>query len=79
MAYEFLRKLFGTPKEGEQPKAMTADELVAAIEADKGLSLVNLKDGGYVSTEKFNAKETELKGVQAQLTAANEKIGRAHV
>ena len=74
MAYEFLRKLFGTPKEGEQPKAMTADELVAAIEADKGLSLVNLKDGGYVSTEKFNAKETELKGVQAQLTAANETI-----
>ena len=32
MAYEFLRKLFGTPKEGEQPRAMTAEELVAAIE-----------------------------------------------
>jgi hypothetical protein len=74
MAYEFLTKLFGTPKEGEQPKAMTAAELVAAIEADKGLSLVNLKDGGYVSEDKYKAKETELKGVQTQLAAANETI-----
>ena len=74
MAYEFLRKLFGTPKEGEQPRAMTAAELVAAIEADKNLSIVNLKDGGYVSADKYSAKETELKGVQAQLTAANQTI-----
>ena len=74
MAYEFLTKLFGTPKEGEQPRAMTAAELVAAIEADKNLSIVNLKDGGYVSADKYSAKETELKGVQAQLTAANETI-----
>lgn len=75
MAYEFLKKLFGTPAEGEQPKAMTYEELEAAIDADKAnLSLVNLKDGGYVSKDKFDAKETELKGVQAQLTTANDTI-----
>ena len=74
MAYEFLKKLFGTPKEGEQPKAMTYAELEAAIDADKGISVVNLKDGGYVSKDKFDAKDTELKGVQAQLTAANQQI-----
>lgn len=74
MAYEFLKKLFGTPEEGEQPKAMTYEELEAAIDADKGVSLVNLKDGGYVSKDKFDAKDTELKGVQAQLATANETI-----
>lgn len=74
MAYEFLKTLFGTPAEGEQPKAMTYDELEAVINADKGISLVNLKDGGYVSKDKFDAKDTELKAVQTQLTTANETI-----
>lgn len=74
MAYEFLQKLFGTTKEGEQPKAMTYEELVAAIGADNSISVVNLKDGGYVSKDKFDAKDTELKGVQAQLATANETI-----
>ena len=74
MAYEYLKKLFGTPKDGEQPKSMTYEELEAAIDADNGISLANLKDGGYVSKDKFAAKETELKGVQAQLTAANQQI-----
>lgn len=74
MAYEFLKKLFGTPKEGEAPKAMTYEELEKAIDADKGISLVNLKDGGYVSKDKFDAKETELTGVRQQLTDANTQI-----
>ena len=74
MAYDFLKKLFGTPKEGEAPKAMTYAELEAAIDGDKDISLVNLKAGGYVSKDKFDAKDTELKGVQAQLTSANEQI-----
>lgn len=74
MAYEFLKKLFGTAEEGEEPRAMTYAELEAAIDADKSITLVNLKDGGYVSEEKFKAKETELKGVQTQLTTANETI-----
>ena len=74
MAYEFLKKLFTPAKEGEQPKAMTYEELEAAIDADKGISLVNLTDGGYVSKDKFDAKNTELKGVQAQLASANDTI-----
>lgn len=74
MAYEFLQKLFGTTKDGEQPKAMTYEELVTAIGADNSISVVNLKDGGYVSKDKFDAKDTELKGVQAQLATANETI-----
>lgn len=71
--YEFLEKMFGKTEEGE-PKALTFEELKTAIEADKSIKLVNLKDGGYVSQEKFDAKETELKGVKEQLTAANEQI-----
>lgn len=35
MAYEFLKKLFGTQKDGEEPKAMTYAELEEAIDADK--------------------------------------------
>jgi len=74
MAYEFLTKLFGTPKEGEAPKAMTAEELVAAIEAAKDIAIVDLKAGGYVSKEKFEAKDTELNGVKQQLADANTEI-----
>lgn len=74
MAYDFLKKLFASAEEGDAPRALTYEELEAAIDADKGITLVNLKDGGYVSEEKFKAKETELKGVQAQLTTANETI-----
>ncbi len=74
MAYEFLKKLYGTPKEGEQPKAMTADELEAAIDAAKDIQVVDLKAGGYVSKDKFDAKNTELSGVKQQLTDANTQI-----
>ena len=56
MAYEFLKKLFGTPKDGEEPKAMTYEELEAAIDADKDIQVVDLKAGEYVSKEKFDAK-----------------------
>lgn len=71
--YEFLEKLFGKDENGE-PKALTFKELVGAIETDKSIKLVNLKEGGYVSQEKFEAKETELKGVKEQLDAANDQI-----
>lgn len=74
MAYEFLKKLFGTPKDGEEPKAMTYEELEAAIDADKDIQVVDLKAGEYVSKEKFDAKNTELKGVRGQLDAANAQI-----
>ena len=51
MAYEFLKKLFGTPKEGESPKAMTYADLEAAIDADKKIKVVDIKAGGYVAKE----------------------------
>lgn len=74
MAYEFLKKLFGTPKDGEQPKAMTYAELEAAIDADKKIQVVDLKAGGYVAKDKLDAKITELDGVKQQLTDANAEI-----
>lgn len=72
--YEYLKKLFGEPKEGEEAPAMTYAQLEAAIDADKDISLVNLKAGGYVSQEKLNAKITELNGVKQQLEDANAEI-----
>ena len=74
MAYEFLKKLFGTPKDGEAPKAMTYEELEAAIDADKKIQVVDIKSGGYVSKEKLDAKITELDGVKQQLADANTEI-----
>ena len=74
MAYEFLKKLFGTPKDGEAPKAMTYAELEAAIDADKKIKVVDIKAGGYVAKETFDTKETELDGVKKQLEDANTEI-----
>lgn len=74
MAYEFLKKLFGTTKEGEEPKAMTYAELEAAIEKDKNIKIVNLTDGEYVSKSKLDANIEELKGVKQQLNDANAQI-----
>lgn len=74
MAYEFLKKLFGTPKDGEQPKAMTYDELEAAIDAAKDVQVVDLKAGGYVAKEKLDGKIIELDGVKKQLDDANKEI-----
>lgn len=74
MAYEFLKKLFGTQKDGEEPKAMTYAELEEAIDADKKIQIVDLKAGGYVSKDKLDAKITELDGVKQQLTDANAEI-----
>lgn len=76
MAYEFLKKLFGTPKDGEEPKAMNYAELEAAIDADKKIQVVDVKAGGYVSKEKLDAKITELDGVKQQLSDANTTIQR---
>ena len=74
MAYDFLKRLYGTPKEGEAPKALTFDEMAAALEADKELSVVNLKDGGYVAKGKLDDKVAELAAVREQLDAANAQI-----
>ena len=70
--YEYLKKLF---KEVDgKPEAITAEELIKRIQADKNLNIVNLKDGGYVSKDKFDAKETELTGIKTQLADANKEI-----
>ncbi|MCD8357458.1 MAG: phage scaffolding protein [Clostridia bacterium] len=67
MPYEFLESLFGTPAEGEAPKAMTYAELEAAIDADEGLQLANLSAGGYVSQADYDT-------LNGQLTEANGKL-----
>ena len=41
---------------------------------DKPLKLVNLSEGNYISKEKFDSKETELKNLNEQLTNANNEI-----
>lgn len=74
MAYEYLERLFGTPKAGEQPKAMTFAELSAAIEADKNMKLVDLSAGGYIAQHLYDAQKTELDGVKQQLSDANSTI-----
>lgn len=71
--YEFLAPLFGKNEDGT-PGALTLEQLVAKLGENKGIQLVNLKDGGYVAKDKFDAKDTELKGVQQQLAEANQTI-----
>lgn len=75
MAYDFLKKLFPTNEDGT-PKAMTFEELEAAISADKGISLVNLKDGGYVSQDKFDRKQQELAQAQSSIETLNGTIAK---
>lgn len=71
--YEFLKVLFGKTEDGAD-EALTFDQLVAKLSANKDLKLANLADGGYVSKDKYDAKETELSGVKDQLSAANSTI-----
>lgn len=73
MAYEFLRKLFKKDENGAVIP-MTYEELEAAIDADKGIKIADLSSGGYVAKDKFDAKETELKGIRKQLDDANTQI-----
>ena len=73
MAYEFLKKLFKKDENGVVIP-MTAEELEAAIDAAKDIKVVDLSGGSYVAKEKFDAKETELKGVKQQLSDANTTI-----
>ena len=75
MAYDFLKKLFPANEDGTL-KAMTFEELEAAISADKGMSLVNLKDGGYVSQDKFDRKQQELAQAQSSIETLNGTIAK---
>lgn len=71
--YEYLKSLFGTNKDGTAV-TLSFDQLVEKLGADKAIKIVNLADGGYVSKEKFDAKETELAGLRTQLADANATI-----
>ena len=74
MAYEFIKGLFGTNEDGT-PRALTADQLEAAIEGNKDLSIVNLKDGGYISFDKYSRVEAERNSLQEQLKKASAGSG----
>ena len=71
--YEFLKALFGTNEDGT-PVALTFEQLSERLAANKDVKIANLAEGGYVSKDKYEAKETELTGVKEQLTAANQTI-----
>ncbi len=71
--YEYLKNLFGTNEDGTAV-TLSFDQLVEKLGADKAIKIVNLADGGYVSKEKFDAKETELAGLRTQLADANATI-----
>lgn len=73
MAYEYLKKLFKTGEDGAVVP-MSFEELVAAIEADDKLKLVNLADGGFVSKDKLDTKITELGETKKLLDDANTTI-----
>ena len=73
MAYEFLKNLFGKNEDGT-PAALTADQLEAAITANKDISVVDLKAGGYVSQAKYDRLVTEKEGIQTQLTDATKQL-----
>lgn len=68
MEYEYLKDLFG---DGSLSFAQFTEKLGGA--ADK-VKLVNLKDGGYVGKDKFDAMQTERDGLKIQLETANTTI-----
>lgn len=67
MEYEYLKDLFG---EGSLSFAQFTEKLNAS---DK-VKLINLKDGGYVGKDKFDAMQTERDGLRTQLRTANTTI-----
>lgn len=73
MNFEVLKNLFGTNEDGT-PKALTGDEFIAKLEEATDIKLANLSDGGYVSKDKYDAKNTELTGIKTQLEDANKTI-----
>lgn len=67
---EFLKKIFGD-------KALTFDDFKTAIEADKGIKLINLKDDGYVDKGKLTAKIAELDTANATIADLKGKLQNA--
>ena len=71
--YDYLKALFGTNEDGT-PVALTFDQLAEKLDQTKEVKLANLAEGGYVSKEKFEAKELEANGLKTQLSDANATI-----
>ncbi|MCD7805437.1 MAG: phage scaffolding protein [Oscillospiraceae bacterium] len=71
MAYEYLKSLF-------EKGPLSFEDFTAAVDAAENISLVNLKDGGYVSRDKYDrelgAAKTKADGLEQQLTDANTTI-----
>ena len=68
MEYEYLKELFGD-------SALSYAQLVEKLGgAGDRIKLVNLKDGGYVGRDKFEAMQTERDGLKTQLETANTTI-----
>lgn len=65
---DFLKDVFGD-------KALTFDELAAALKDNKEISLGNLAGGAYIGKEKFDAKDRELAAKIKELEEANTLIG----
>ena len=71
MAYEYLKALF-------EKGPLSFEDFTSAVDSADGITLANIKDGGYVSQEKhireLGAANTRADGLQAQLDAANNTI-----
>lgn len=70
---EFLKSILGDElfaQVQEKINAHNGDE----ANKDKQIKLANLSAGGYVSKDKFNAKESELATKLSELSSANELI-----
>lgn len=68
MEYEYLKEPFGD-------SALSYAQLVEKLGgAGDRIKLVNLKDGGYVGRDKFEAMQTERDGLKTQLETANTTI-----
>ena len=64
---EFLKAIFGD-------KAMTYEELAAALKDSKDVKLANLAKGEYVGVEKFNAKVEELKTANGTIRNLQDQV-----
>lgn len=65
--YDYLKDLFASG-------ALTFEEFSDKLEKADGIKLANLKDGGYVGRDKFDALAAERDGLKGQLAQASEKL-----
>ena len=68
---EFLKEILG-----EELYSQTKEKVDSynSNHKDKPIKLANLSEGGYVSKEKFDTKETEIANLKLQIENANKEI-----